>query len=255
MRKPLAAQDCSSKSSKKLDPFPVILHRILSDARFQDIITWRPHGCSWKLINKRRFINEVIPKYFNHAKFKSFLRQVNGWGFIRITKGTDKGSYYHKLFLRGKSQLAQKINRPKSFRAIYDNADNPPNFETHMNVEDVPQPIFEIQGLKPTPDINSLSPYSGSRSIDPQTSQVNYALKTTNAAQAADLSHSLSPNMMLYNLIEQRQKQIVALICLEEDKKMFQSPRRILSNVFQQVAVMNLLSLKQNTPVENVIFS
>merc|ERR1712151_388015 len=118
----------SSKPRKKLDRFPIILHRILSDEELSEIITWLPHGCSWKIINKSKFANEVIPKFFNQKCPRSFLRQVNGWGFIRITKGVDEGSYYHKLFLRDEPLLIKSINRPPSFKATYNKDEDPPNF-------------------------------------------------------------------------------------------------------------------------------
>jgi len=81
---------------KKLDAFPIILHRILSDPRFDDIIVWAPHGRAWKILNKDLFLHEVVPQYFYLKLFKSFLRQVTGWGFTRINKGEDKGFYYHQ---------------------------------------------------------------------------------------------------------------------------------------------------------------
>ena len=89
----------SPKTTKrlKLDTFPNVLHRILSEEELSGIITWLPHGYSWKIINKSRLVDKVIPKFFNHKKYKSFLRQVNGWGFIRINKGLDEGSYYQKV--------------------------------------------------------------------------------------------------------------------------------------------------------------
>ena len=99
-----ASQDSTSntlspKTTKrlKLDTFPIVLHRILFKEELSAIITWLPHGCSWKIVNKSRFVDEVIPKFFNHKNYKSFLRQVNGWGFVRINKGSDEGSYYHKV--------------------------------------------------------------------------------------------------------------------------------------------------------------
>ena len=74
--------ESNSSKRKKLDPFPIILHRILSDPRFNHIITWAPHGYAWKIVNKDLFSHEVVPKFFYLKRFKSFLRQVNGWGFI-----------------------------------------------------------------------------------------------------------------------------------------------------------------------------
>ena len=89
----------SPKINKRLksDTFPNVLHRMLSEEELNEIIIWLPHGCSWKIVNKSRFVDEIIPKFFKHKNFKSFLRQVNGWGFIRINKGLDEGSYYHKV--------------------------------------------------------------------------------------------------------------------------------------------------------------
>ena len=54
----------------------------------------------------------VIPTYFEHAKFSSFIRQANGWGFRRLTQGKDRNSYYHPLFLRGLPHLCKKMKRP-----------------------------------------------------------------------------------------------------------------------------------------------
>ena len=109
--------ESSSSKRKKLDAFPIILHRILSDPRFGDIITWAPHGCAWKILNKDHFLHEVVPKFFHLKLFKSFIRQVNIWGFIRITKGDDKGSYYHEVSTVKKSNLI-KINYSKMHLVI-----------------------------------------------------------------------------------------------------------------------------------------
>jgi len=54
----------------------------------------------------------VVPKYFEHAKFSSFIRQANGWGFRRITTGRDRNAYYHPRFLRGLPHLCKEMKRP-----------------------------------------------------------------------------------------------------------------------------------------------
>ena len=67
--------------------FPAKLHAILSRSDLADIIDWCPHGRSWRILKPREFETKVIPKFFEHAKFSSFVRQANGWGFRRITQG------------------------------------------------------------------------------------------------------------------------------------------------------------------------
>jgi hypothetical protein len=49
--------------------------------------------------------------WFRHSHYTSFQRQLNAYGFERITIGSDKNSYYHKNFLRGQYDLALLIKR------------------------------------------------------------------------------------------------------------------------------------------------
>ena len=83
-------------SAKELT-FPVKLHMILSNPDLEDIITWLPHGRSWTISNHKAFEERIIPLYFRHGRFSSFARQVNGWGFRRVTQGSDYNSYYHEV--------------------------------------------------------------------------------------------------------------------------------------------------------------
>ncbi len=71
-----------------------------------------PHGRAWRVLKPREFEIRVIPTYFEHAKFSSFIRQANGWGFRRITQGPDRNAYYHELFLKGLPHLCKKMKRP-----------------------------------------------------------------------------------------------------------------------------------------------
>lgn len=91
--------------------FPAKMHAILSRPDLEDIIAFMPHGRSWRVLKPREFELKVIPQYFDHAKYSSFVRQANGWGFRRITQGKDQGSYYHPKFLRGLPHLCKTMKR------------------------------------------------------------------------------------------------------------------------------------------------
>jgi hypothetical protein len=65
--------------------FVAKMHAILSRPNLTDVIVWMPHGRSFKILKPRDFEIRVLPVYFEHSKFSSFIRQANGWGFRRIT--------------------------------------------------------------------------------------------------------------------------------------------------------------------------
>lgn len=91
--------------------FPAKMMAILSRPEYSDIVCWLDHGRAWKVLKSRQFEAEVIPKFFEHAKFSSFIRQANGWGFRRITQGKDRNAYYNELFLRGLPHLCKQMKR------------------------------------------------------------------------------------------------------------------------------------------------
>ena len=63
-------------STGKEPPFPVKLHRILSNPEYSDLISWLPHGRSWRVLKPKAFEEKIIPRYFRHTKYASFMRQV-----------------------------------------------------------------------------------------------------------------------------------------------------------------------------------
>lgn len=54
-----------------------------------------------------------MTSFFHQTKITSFQRQLNLYGFIRLTAGRDRGSYYHPFFLRGRPDLCCFMVRTK----------------------------------------------------------------------------------------------------------------------------------------------
>ena len=127
--------------------FPARLHDLLTfDEGISDIITWLPHGRAWIVLKKPDFVEKVAPSHFSISKFESFTRQVNGWGFKRITQGPDVNAYYHEMFLRGMPHLIQWMKRSTSLqgrRKIRADPRDEPNF-------------YQISSLYPLPDYYSI---------------------------------------------------------------------------------------------------
>lgn len=139
-----AAQRGSLESSIRVQKFPVKLYAILAQKEFHDIITWMPHGRSWKVLKPNLFESMVMPLFFEYSNYHSFNRLVNAWSFRRISSGPDRGSYYHELFLRGKPHLQKYMRRlPKTHKKLPMKKEDEPDFYK-MDKECSLPPLEEI---------------------------------------------------------------------------------------------------------------
>mmetsp|Transcript_114 Transcript_114/g.302 ORF Transcript_114/g.302 Transcript_114/m.302 type:complete len:412 (+) Transcript_114:116-1351(+) len=117
--------------------FPFKLHSILENSskhklhdRYSSIISWLPSGKAFKIHKPKEFAAYIMPRYFNQTKYRSFQRQLYIYGFDRIKrkskqgngKGKEKsddlsdeynGAYFHRLFVRGESDLCLDMQRQK----------------------------------------------------------------------------------------------------------------------------------------------
>mmetsp|Transcript_29776 Transcript_29776/g.61902 ORF Transcript_29776/g.61902 Transcript_29776/m.61902 type:complete len:502 (-) Transcript_29776:310-1815(-) len=95
-------------------PFPTKLHVMLSKVEEEGlghVVSWQPHGRCFAVHDPKAFVENIMPKYFRQSKLTSFQRQLNLYGFCRLTSGTDRGAYYHELFLRHRLFLCQRMTR------------------------------------------------------------------------------------------------------------------------------------------------
>ena len=53
---------------------------------FKDIVHWGDDGTTFIIEDSIKFSVTVLPKYFNHKKFSSFVRQLNMYGFNKINR-------------------------------------------------------------------------------------------------------------------------------------------------------------------------
>ena len=93
-------------------PFPMKLfhlleHIDLNESALGKIMSWQPHGRCFLTHDAKKMEQENVLS----RNYTSFCRQLNNWGFKRITRGPDQGAYYHELFLRSKPNLCRAIER------------------------------------------------------------------------------------------------------------------------------------------------
>lgn len=125
--------------------FPVKLHAVLDQVEADGlghVISWQHHGRCFVVHKPKEFVDHVMPKYFRQTKLTSFQRQLNLYGFSRLTRGNDAGGYYHELFLRGKVYLCNKMSRVKVKGTRFKAASSPesePDFYKMTPVTVTPQ--------------------------------------------------------------------------------------------------------------------
>lgn len=95
-------------------PFPKTLYRLLEETMENgedDIISFTDSGQAFRIHDPVAFSRKICPRYFRHSQVHSFQRQLNKYGFLRITSGPERGAYYHPLLQRGLPQLCVGIRR------------------------------------------------------------------------------------------------------------------------------------------------
>ena len=127
------------------EPFPEKLHRMLETTEREgqsDVVSFFSHGRAFAIHKPRRFVSEIMHRFFRQTRLTSFQRQLNLYGFRRISQGPDNGGYYHELFLKGRTGLCVNMKRTKvkGTSKIKRDVDNEPNFYAMPPVSGRPAP-------------------------------------------------------------------------------------------------------------------
>lgn len=88
---------------------------LLSNKEVVDVISWLPHGESFIIYDREKFVSDILPVFFKESKFPSFARKLNRWGFERINRGVETGSFKHKYFKRDNRELCKKMKCQKKY--------------------------------------------------------------------------------------------------------------------------------------------
>lgn len=124
-------------------------------------------------------------------------------GFTRISRGADKGGYYHELFLQHREFLIYRIQRMKvkgSGTRAAANPDQEPNFYAMAKMRDIPFPTESSNGADNLPKLNpKLVAAAHKMSNNSNTNQKRKAAtRTPNAGQStSDIDAILDDNMLL----------------------------------------------------------
>lgn len=111
--------------SKTKPAFVVKIWNMVNDPANHEYIRWTDDGQAFLVVHREEFMKLILPNYFKHNNFASFVRQLNmyGWHKVQdITSGTMKESsgleevlqFKNPDFVRGREDLLDNIVRNKT---------------------------------------------------------------------------------------------------------------------------------------------
>ncbi|KAG2718093.1 hypothetical protein I3760_03G205000 [Carya illinoinensis] len=90
-------------------PFLKKIFEMVEDPDTDTVVSWSETRDSFTVWDEHVFAQDLLPRYFKHRNFSSFIRQLNTYGFKKID--TDNWTFVNEGFQKGKKHLLKSIKR------------------------------------------------------------------------------------------------------------------------------------------------
>ncbi|OVA00587.1 Heat shock factor (HSF)-type [Macleaya cordata] len=111
-----SSSQSSTSRTKSATPFlsktyELLEERFEGDDDHSKIVSWNQTGTGFVVWSPQEFSEFLLPKYFKHKNFSSFIRQLNTYGFKK--SAANRWEFQHEKFQKGGKHLLVEITRKK----------------------------------------------------------------------------------------------------------------------------------------------
>lgn len=103
--------DETSSSLNSLPPFLAKTYDMVEDPSSDSVVSWSQGNKSFIVWDPPEFARSLLPKFFKHSNFSSFIRQLNTYGFRKVD--AERWEFANDDFVRGHPHLLKNIHRRK----------------------------------------------------------------------------------------------------------------------------------------------